>query len=174
MTKRKAKLQKLLKLFETKLSQKTKILEQKFGKELNRLHTKRLKQYDNLMTKYRRCKNLLAEVNARESHIFKTQKRDFKMRNDFPKVKFKRKVKSAFGSRREVKAWSIHSDEIIIPEEIKLDETIRDKATGQTLMSIAQSVISRQKELLRRKTTIYDGLMKGIEESDEDLYSKME
>jgi prefoldin subunit 5 len=170
--KRKSLLQKLLKNFEKKLVKKRQILEQKLLKEINKLHCKRLKQLDNMMTKYQRCKNLLEEINSKEKYYFKTQKRNFKMRNDIPKVNFRRDV--PIRSLRYIKPYSIKSDELVDADDIKLDETIRDRATGQTLMSVAQSVISKQKELLRRRTTIYDGLMKGIEESNEDLYSKME
>ena len=172
--KRKALLQKLLLSFDKKLKKKTKILEQKLLKELNRLHCKRLKQLDKLMTKYQRCKNLLAEINAKEEYHFKTQKRNFKMKNDIPKVNFKREVVNNSLWRQKSRKESVDSDELVSAEDIRLDETIRDKATAQTLMSIAQSVISKQKELLRRRTTIYDGMMKGIQEGNEDLYSNFD
>jgi hypothetical protein len=172
--KRKALLQKLVLNFEKVLTKKRTVLEQRLLKEINRLHTKRLKQFDNLMMKYQRCKNLLAEVNAKEKYFFKTQKRNFKMKDEIPRVNFKRDVPRKSKTKLELKSWSERSFELKDPEDIRLDETIRDQATGQTLMSIAQSVISKQRELMRRRTTIYDGLMKGIQESNEDLYSRMD
>lgn len=172
--KRKDLLQKLLQSFDKKLAKKTKVLEQKLLKELNRLHRKRLKQLDKLMTKYQRCKNLLAEINAKEDFHFKQQKRNFKMRDEIPKVNFRREVVNNSMVRKKSRRVSIGSDEVVSAEDIRLDETIRDKATAQTLMSIAQSVMSKKRQLLRRKTTIYEGMMRGIQEGNEDIYSRLD
>lgn len=173
VVKRKVILQKLIKRFEDSLAKKTRVLKQKLAREIDRLHSKRRLQLDHLMTKYRRCKNLIAEINAKEKQKFRTQKKKFQMKNEIPRVNFKREVPLPSKRKIELKSWSDQSLELMNPEDIPLDETIRDRATGQTLMSIAQSVMSRQRELLRRRTTLYEGLMKGIQESDEDLYSKM-
>ena len=87
---RKNLLIKLLKNFDTRLAKRTLILKQRLKKELDRLHAKRLKQFDQLNTKYLRCKNLLEEINAKEKMHFKKCKKHFHLRNDVPKLRLKR------------------------------------------------------------------------------------
>ena len=90
--KRKGLLVKLLNSFELRLGKRTSILKQRLKKELDRLHAKRLKQFDQLNTKYKRCKNLLEEVNAKEKMHFEKNKKHFHLRNDVPRLKIQREM----------------------------------------------------------------------------------
>ena len=162
--KRKDLLMRLLTSFEKRLEKRTLILQERLRKELDRLHSKRLKQYDTLMTKYQRVKNLLSQVNSKEKHLFQKSRKFFDMKDDVPRLKLKRQFSPTRQMLRQETLYRSCSDMVVDPNDIKPGETIRDNATGQTLMSVALSVVSKTEALLKRRNTIAKNAMIDIKE----------
>ena len=124
---RKNLLIKLLKNFDGRLEKRTIILKQRLKKELDRLHAKRLKQFDQLNTKYLRCKNLLEEINAKEKMHFSKCKKHFHLRNDVPRLRLKRERSPP--SRIEIESNDDNISGMYIPtDQMSAKKSARSKA----------------------------------------------
>ena len=144
---RKSMLLKLLTSFETRLAKRRDILSARLKRELNRFHCRRMGQFDRLLTKYTRCKRLVEEINAKEKMDFTKRKRDFEMRGDVPKLKMKVERVEPKPAPRKFALFGCLSDVEVLPNDINLTETIRDRATTKTIMSLVQSILTEQEGL---------------------------
>ena len=144
---RKSMLLKLLTNFETRLAKRRNILSTRLKTELNRFHCRRMGQFDRLLTKYTRCKRLVEEINAKEKTDFTKHKRDFKMRGDVPKLRMKVERVEPKPAPRKFALFGSLSDIEILPNDINLTETIRDRATSKTIMSLVQTILTEQEGL---------------------------
>jgi len=140
---RKNLLIKLLKNFDARLEKRRVILEHRLKKELDRLHAKRLKQFDQLNTKYLRCKNLLEEINAKEKMHFSKCKKHFHLRNDVPKLRLKRERSPP--SQIEIESTDDNISGMYLPSDTmsRRDRTGTKKAGNSTLHRTGKTNKSR-------------------------------
>lgn len=176
--KRKSKIVRLLSSFEKRLAKRTEILRSRLKKELYRLHARRMAQFDRMITKYRRCKLLVEEINAKEKAKFSKSRQNFELRNDVPRLRMKvEKVKALPPPIKFAPQGSL-SDIEVNPNNINLSDTIRDRATTKTILSLVQSILTdheatkferRMTRGFTRRNTLTS--MVEIGEEDEDSLS---
>lgn len=77
-----------IKRFEEGLALHLKIIKNRLNEELWKLHNKRQRHFDRLSAKYMKCKNLVSEVNSKESFKLKKMKKFFMTRNDVPVMNY--------------------------------------------------------------------------------------
>lgn len=131
---RRKKLQLKIQQFDEKLQKEVKLFKNKMNKELSALQHKRQKQLLKLMTKYQKCKNMVSELNAKDTFELKKLKRYFLIRNDVPALTYSETDDNFLNNTHDsiFKASNVNEEQERLQKKIQIEDEL-DNVSQKTL-----------------------------------------